>query len=125
MRALPTVSIAAGAIAMIATPSVLRGQNTTPAPTTAVYRACYTPTTGTVYRIGEPGQPTSCAKPTHIEFSWNAAGPVGPQGEKGVPGDKGEKGEKGDAGAIGPAGAEGAPGKKGVDGIPGKEESKG
>src|SRR3712207_7560359 len=56
-----------------------------------VYRACYVPTTGTVYRIGDTGQPTSCAKSTHVEFTWNSEGPpgpVGPPGEKGAQGDK-------------------------------------
>ncbi|MDQ3997858.1 MAG: hypothetical protein M3303_12680, partial [Gemmatimonadota bacterium] len=101
MRALPMVRLASGVIAVIAGPRVLSGQTTPPPPTPpapTVYRACYTPTTGTVYRIGEPGQPTTCAKSTHVEFSWNAVGPAGAQGEKGVAGEKGDKGDKGDQG---------------------------
>ena len=121
MRGLLTGSAAIAIVAAIMGPNGLSAQTTTP-PAPTVYRACYTPTTGTVYRIGEPGQPTSCAKSTHIEFSWNAVGPIGAQGEKGAPGDKGEKGDKGDAG---PAGPEGAPGKNGVDGQPGRDGATG
>jgi trimeric autotransporter adhesin len=41
-----------------------------------VFFACYVPSTGTVYRIKEPGLPEKCAGPAsggkqaHVEFSW-------------------------------------------------------
>src|SRR5688500_12696529 len=95
----PTVAFLVAAIALVAAPRPTPAQTTTPPPP-KVYRACYTPSTGTVYRIGEAGQPASCAKSTHIEFSWNTEGPQGPQGEKGLSGEKGDAGPaglKGDA----------------------------
>ena len=84
-----------------------------------VYRACYTPTTGTVYRIGEPGMPSACAKPTHVEFTWTSEGQPGPQGPVGPQGPAGPAGPKGDAGLQGPegvAGAKGDPGPAGPQG---------
>lgn len=47
------------------------------AQTPATYRACYVPSSGTVYRIGEPGIPQQCGSSTkkgvttqHVEFTW-------------------------------------------------------
>src|SRR3712207_9369854 len=97
-RALGALLLAVGALAA---PRVASAQGAPPPPSaeTKVYRACYVPTTGTVYRIGETGMGVACARSTHVEFSWNADGPQGPPGEKGAPG---ETGPQGDAGAVGP-----------------------
>src|SRR3712207_948691 len=97
--------------ALLGAPNAVAAQTS---PTDAkVYRACYVPTTGTVYRIGDTGQPSGCAKTTHVEFAWNNTGPQGPPGEKGA---QGEKGDKGDAGPAGPAGAQGPAGPVGPQG---------
>lgn len=71
-------------------------------------RACYVPATGTIYRIGAPGLPSSCLSQEHVAFSWNRvgpagpAGPQGPMGPEGPPGPPGPQGEKGDPGPQGP-----------------------
>lgn len=41
-------------------------------PSTTFY-ACYVPNSGTVYRIKAANTPAACTRPTHVEFSWNAA----------------------------------------------------
>ncbi|KPJ88304.1 MAG: hypothetical protein AMS18_13475 [Gemmatimonas sp. SG8_17] len=66
-----------------------------------VLYACYVPSVGAVYRIKEPDLPTSCVEPTHIEFSWNLAGPPGADGAPGEPGPAGEQGPPGDQGPPG------------------------
>ncbi len=61
-----------------------------------VLYACYVPSVGAVYRIRETGLPDSCVEPTHVEFSWNFAGPPGADGapgEQGPPGEPGPPGE--------------------------------
>ncbi len=107
-------SFLAGALVLIAA-SPAGAQATTPS-APKVYRACYTPSTGTVYRIGEPGQPSSCAKSTHVEFTWMSEGQPGPQGPQGLQGPVGPGGAKGDAGPQGAAGATGAQGPAGPQG---------
>lgn len=47
-----------------------------------VFRACYVPRSGVVYRIGEPDLRSECQR-RHVEFSWNEQGP---QGDPGPPG---------------------------------------
>jgi hypothetical protein len=91
-----------------------------PAPP-ATIRACYTPITGVIYRIKEPGLPQACyslGSYKHTEFAWNVVGPQGPAGEKGEKGDKGDDGDKGDPGEKG---LDGAPGPQGVQGAQGPE----
>jgi hypothetical protein len=46
-----------------------------------VIRACYIPSSGVVYRIGESDLPDTCRSPRHVEFSWNVEGPAGPPSE--------------------------------------------
>lgn len=106
---------AAGAAAIafaVAVPAAVEAQ-------TAVYTACYVPSTGTVYRVGESGLPSACVKPEHVQFSWNQAGPPGPPGTQGPQGPQGQigpEGPQGDAGVAGPAGPTGPPGPQGAQG---------
>ncbi|HRQ78576.1 MAG TPA: hypothetical protein PLY94_08240, partial [Gemmatimonadaceae bacterium] len=55
-------------------------------------KACFVPTTGVVYLVGQPGLPTACVSPVHVALSWNARGPQGPQGEIGPQGPAGPAG---------------------------------
>ena len=82
-----------------AAPAVAHAQSTQP----ETIRACFVPASGTIYRIGVEGSPTSCHG-GHIEMSWNVAGPAGAAG---APGPKGEDGAPGPAGPAGPAGTGG------------------
>jgi len=108
------LGIAAGTVALAA-------QNDTP---TAVINACYKPSNGTIYVIGQQTGRTTC-QPNDLAIQWNAQGPVGPQGPKGDKGDtgstgptgpQGPQGVKGDTGATGPAGPQGPQGTKGDKG---------
>src|ERR1041385_6149496 len=45
--------------------------------------ACYVPASGTIYRIGLTGLPTSCLASSHIRFTWNAGGSPGAPGATG------------------------------------------
>jgi hypothetical protein len=142
------IALLLSVIALAWTPPSAAAQTTPPsAPKT--YRACYTPSTGTVYRIGEPGQPATCAKPAHVEFTWVSEGPQGPpgpqgvagaagpqgsaglqgekgpQGEIGPQGERGLQGETGPAGPAGPAGADGPQGPKGDQGATGPQGPQG
>src|SRR5207247_6625060 len=65
------------------------------------YRACYVPTSGTIYRIGETGTPSECTRPTHVEFSWTKLGSPGPAGPQGATGPAGPIGPTGPQGTIG------------------------
>ncbi len=76
------------------------------APDSPVIVACYSPKTGSVYRIGQPGLADSC-KRNDVEFSWNQSGPPGVPGVEGPPGPPGPPG---------PQGPEGPPGASGVSG---------
>ena len=38
-------------------------------------RACYVPASGTMYRIQAPGAPSTCLKPSHVEFTLAALAP--------------------------------------------------
>lgn len=49
---------------------------------TVIY-ACYVPSSGVVYRIGEPGLRQECSGKKHVEFSWNEEGLEGPPGPAG------------------------------------------
>lgn len=76
---------------------------------TVIY-ACYVPSTGTVYRIKEPGLPDACepakgSRPAHVPFQWNERGPAGPQGPQGEPGPQGPQGPQGEPGTSGTAGS--------------------
>ena len=65
--------------------------------------ACYVPVTGLVYRIKEPGLPSSCFSTKHVEFSWASDTSPG-SGSEGVPGPTGPQGPPG------PTGPPGSPG---------------
>jgi hypothetical protein len=59
-----------------------------------VIHACYVPSTGTIYRIKEPGLPQQCTGPNqgpnqNVEFNWNQKGPQGSPGDPGPPGPPG------------------------------------
>jgi hypothetical protein len=111
------LGIAAGTVALAA-------QKDTP---TAVINACYKPSNGTIYVIGQQTGRTTC-QPNDLTIQWNVQGPVGPQGPKGDKGDngatgpagptgpQGQQGVKGDTGATGPAGPQGPQGTKGETG---------
>src|SRR5690606_37028202 len=73
-------------------------------------RACYVPATGTIYRIGVPGLPSTCLSREHVEFWWNRVAPAGPQGPAGPAGPKGDKGDPGPQGVQGPPGPQGPAG---------------
>lgn len=90
-------------------PSLAHAQQ---APEPEIIRACYVPASGTIYRIGVEGGPTSC-RGGHIEMSWNVSGPAGPAG---APGPKGEDGAAGAAGPAGPIGPQGPAGPAGPQG---------
>lgn len=62
---------------------------------TQTLRACYVPGTGTIYRIGAPGLPSSCLSDAHVEFTWNAQGAAGEPGPAGPPGPPGSRGRPG------------------------------
>jgi hypothetical protein len=114
------LGIAAGTVALAA-------QKDTP---TAVINACYKPSNGTIYVIGQQTGRTTC-QPNDLAIDWNVQGPVGLQGPKGDKGDtgatgptgpqgpqgtKGDKGDTGATGAQGPAGADGTAGATGAKG---------
>lgn len=70
------------------------------APPPPILHACYVPSTGTVYRIQEPGLPGECQGPKagpnqHVPFSWNQLGPAGAKGDQGDPGVDGSPGVSG------------------------------
>jgi hypothetical protein len=44
--------------------------------------ACYKPTNGSIYVVGEPGAPELCAR-NDLPIAWNVQGPAGPQGDPG------------------------------------------
>ena len=123
------LGIAAGTVALAA-------QNDTP---TAVINACYKPSNGTIYVIGQQTGRTTC-QPNDLAIQWNVQGAVGPQGAKGDKGDTGAtgpggpagpqglpgtKGDKGDTGATGPAGPQGLQGTKGDKGDTGNTGAQG
>ena len=83
------------------------------------YRACVVPSSGTIYRIGEPGTPSTCTKPSHAEISWNQLGPQGPAGPQGLTGLQGATGAQGPVGPSGAQGPEGPQGPTGPQGLPG------
>ena len=90
-----------------------------------VINACYVPQTGTVYRIKTEGARDSCTNHRHVEFSWNAQGPIGLQGPPGIQGLIGPRGDDGDIGPVGPQGATGANGAAGPTGATGPAGPKG
>src|SRR4051794_422219 len=70
---------------------------------TAVINACYHPSNGTIYVIGQQTGRSTC-QPNDLAIQWNVAGPTG------------EQGPKGDTGATGPTGPAGAQGLQGIQG---------
>ncbi|HYR12564.1 MAG TPA: tail fiber domain-containing protein [Longimicrobium sp.] len=87
--------------------------------TTTIY-ACYSSATGSVYRIKADGLRTSCTSTQHIEFSFNAQGPIGVTGPAGATGAQGPQGEAGPAGQTGPTGPQGETGATGAQGPQGE-----
>ena len=102
----PIGALIAAILFVGAAPSLARAQQ---APEPEIIRACYVPASGTIYRIGVEGGPTSC-RGGHIEMTWNVSGPAGPAGAAGP---KGEDGAAGPAGPIGPQGPAGPAGPQG------------
>ncbi|HEU0079738.1 MAG TPA: hypothetical protein VFQ76_18915, partial [Longimicrobiaceae bacterium] len=91
------LALVAGLIAISAGSAAAQ---TSPSPT---FYACYVPSSGTVYRIKEPGLRDSCSASTHVAFSWSESG-TGTQGPPGPQGPVGPAGPQGPAGATGPQG---------------------
>lgn len=119
-----TLQLAAAALLTVvagaAIPSAARAQQ---AAADDTIRACYVPASGTIYRIGVAGGPTSCHG-NHIEMKWNVAGPAGAPGVAGPKGDAGPAGPpgpQGEAGAAGPQGEAGPAGPKGDTGPAGPQ----
>src|SRR5690606_40560805 len=81
-------------------------------------RACYVPATGTIYRIGVPGLPSTCLSREHVEFLWNRVAPAGPQGPAGPAGPPGPPGPEGPQGPPGLPWPHGPTGSMGVNGGP-------
>jgi hypothetical protein len=108
------LGIAAGTVALAAQ------RDTAP----AKIKACYKPSNGTIYVIGQQTGRTTC-QPNDLAIEWNVQGPAGAQGPKGDKGDTGAtgpagpQGVKGDTGATGPQGPPGADGADGADGATG------
>ncbi|HEU0301490.1 MAG TPA: tail fiber domain-containing protein [Longimicrobium sp.] len=92
-----------------------------PAQAQTVIYACYVPSTGTVYRIKEPGIRQSCQTANHVEFSWNEEGPAGPAGPQGATGPQGPAGPQGETGPAGPQGETGPAGPQGETGPAGPQ----
>lgn len=123
LRSPGNLILALGAVALAAFSMPLSAQTTTSAP--ELMYACYVPLTGTVYRIKANGTPSECTKPKsvsdrhqdHIQFVFNATGPMGPAGPQGPQGEVGPMGPKGD---VGPAGAKGDIGPAGPQGLKGE-----
>lgn len=94
-----------------------------------VLRACFVPSTGTIYRVGAQGTPSACTKSTHVLFEWNQVGPRGETGPAGAAGTAGPAGPAGPTGATGasgpgttgPQGPAGPQGTAGVNGVSGYE----
>ena len=86
-----------------------------------VFRACYVPSAGNVYRIGTADTPAKCLSKQHVEFSWTGQGPAGPVGPTGPQGPAGPPGDKGALGDTGPVGDKGAPGPQGPQGPAGDQ----
>jgi len=74
---------AAPLLSSILVPGAVSAQNPTAAQTeaaamaTTTVVACYVPTTGTMYRIGEPGLATNCFAPNHVRMEWSSGGESG------------------------------------------------
>src|SRR4051812_28769691 len=63
-------SLVGAAAFLAALPLIAAAQTTTP----KLFFACYGSLTGVVYRIKEPGLPSKCLLPSHVEFSWSSGG---------------------------------------------------
>jgi hypothetical protein len=87
---------------------------------TAVINACYHPSNGTIYVIGQETGRSTC-QPNDLAIQWNVAGQTGPQGPKGDTGATGATGATGPAGPTGPQGPQGEQGKQGETGPPGAD----
>jgi hypothetical protein len=91
---------------------------------TAVINACYKPSNGTIYVIGQQTGRTTC-QPNDLAIEWNVQGPTGAQGPKGDKGDTGATGPAGPTGATGAQGPAGARGETGATGPPGPQGAQG
>jgi hypothetical protein len=130
MNTIRFTSLALGAVILVADSSAANAQS---APD-QLY-GCFSPSTGKVYLIKQPGLPTECAKSGNgnnakadVEITWNIKGATGPQGEKGATGpqgDRGPQGVNGIQGLTGPQGATGPAGEKGATGAAGAPGAKG
>src|SRR3954470_24371093 len=118
MNALPrtpvriVVPLAIVAAVTVGTVALAAGRTTT---ASSVIKACYKPSNGTIYVIGQDTGRSEC-QPNDTAIEWNVQGPQGipgptgpqgppgprgEQGQQGIPGPQGDKGEKGDPGAPG------------------------
>jgi hypothetical protein len=124
---------AVSTVALVAFSMPLAAQTTAAASSEQLMYACYVPLTGTVYRIKANGTPAECTKPKansdrhqdHIQFVFNATGPMGPAGPQGPQGEVGPAGPAGAVGAVGPKGDVGPAGAQGVKGETGATGAQG
>jgi hypothetical protein len=126
MNTIRFTSLALGTAILVA------GAATASAQSTDQLYGCFSPSTGKVYLIKQPGLPAQCDKAGtakgDVEFTWNIKGATGPQGEKGATGAQGDRGPQGVNGAqglTGPQGATGPAGEKGATGAAGAPGAKG
>src|SRR5688572_30005280 len=125
------ILVALSAVALVAFSTPIAAQTTTATP--ELMYACYVPLTGTVYRIKTHGTPAECTKPKavserhqdHIQFVFNATGPMGPAGPQGPQGEVGPMGPAGAVGAAGPKGDVGPAGPQGAKGDAGPQGPQG
>ena len=119
------------AVALVALGTPVAAQTTASSP--ELMYACYVPLTGTVYRIKTHGTPAECTRPKansdrhgdHIQFVFNATGPMGPAGPQGPQGEVGPMGPAGAVGAAGPKGDVGPAGAQGPKGDAGPQGPQG
>jgi hypothetical protein len=90
----PALAFVAGALIVAA---VVGGRAAYAALTDDVITACFKPSNGTLYLVGNGSSRTDC-QPGDQPISWNAQGPAGSPGQPGPPGAPGEDGEDGEDG---------------------------
>jgi hypothetical protein len=90
----PALAFVAGALLVAA---ALGGRAAYAAVTGDVITACFKPSNGTLYLVGDGSNRSGC-QPGDQPISWNAQGPAGPAGSTGPPGLPGADGEDGEDG---------------------------
>lgn len=66
---MPRQSLYRGALCA-ALPVALTGLLSSQALAQTVFKACFVPLSGTVYRVGFPNAPAQCLQPSHVAFQW-------------------------------------------------------